>query len=389
MQILLAACGGVWLHELARELNTRNALAALCASTRNHTNIPADKFRRAWVFHLVLKPFYHLAAPAFPERIYHACFPLWRAWIRRLQPPPFDVVHAVMGYGSEPFDFADRVGALKIVDASSSHPTSFYGFWQRECDIWCPGAKVGIPRWLFARCNRELERADVIACASDFVRDSMLYNGIPETKLVVNPFGVDTSVFTCRTHVPAKPRFACVGGICLRKGHQYLFRAFQKVKQVLPEAELICAGGYHADFKNERSRWQGSFTHYPSLSHKELAALLNECSAFVLPSNEEGFARAIIEAMSSGLPIVATYESGATTLVKDGVEGLIVKARDVDKLASAMLRLANDRELNERMGKDAYLRGAKGNSWGDYADRLLSIYAEARDKRILKSSNPK
>jgi glycosyltransferase involved in cell wall biosynthesis len=231
-----------------------------------------------------------------------------------------------------------------------------------------------------------LEQADLISCASEFVRDSMLYNGLPESKCVINPFGVDTSVFTPRTTLPAKARFICVGVISLRKGHQYLFRAFQKVKKQLPDAELVCAGTYHRDFKRERPLWEGTFTHYPALSHPELAKLLRQCTAFVLPSNEEGFARAIIEAMSSGLPIVATYQSGATTLVRDGVEGLIVKGRDTEELAAMMLKVATDPALNERMGKAAFARGGKGNSWGDYADRLLQFYGETLNNRSSLSA---
>jgi glycosyltransferase involved in cell wall biosynthesis len=329
------------------------------------------------MFHLAMKPFYALASPAFPERIYHAFLPLWLAWVRRQQPPPFDAVHAIMGYGAEPFELAERAGALKVIDASSSHPTSFFGFWQRECDIFCPGATVGIPRSLFARANRDLEKADLIACPSRFVRDSMIYNGIPESKCILNPYGVDTSVFTPRTALPSNPRFICVGGIGLRKGHQYLFRAFEQVRRTLPGAELICAGDYHADFKLERPRWQGTFSHHQLLAPRELAGVLQKSSAFVLASNEEGFARAIIEAMSSGLPIIATHESGATTLVEDGVQGLIVSGRNVEQLAAAMVRLATDRALNERMGKAAYARGAQNNSWTDYTQRLLEFYGEA------------
>jgi glycosyltransferase involved in cell wall biosynthesis len=209
----------------------------------------------------------------------------------------------------------------------------------------------------------------------------MLYNGIPESKIFLNPYGVDTSMFTPRTALPKKPRFVCVGTICLRKGHQYLFRAFEKVRKALPEAELVCAGGYYPDFKLERKRWEGTFIHYEHLPHSELAKILQEATAFVFPSNEEGFARAIIEGMAAGLPVIATHESGATTLVDDGVEGIIVKARNVDQIAEAMIRAATNREENEKMGKAAYARGAKNNTWGDFADRLLKICSEALDKR--------
>jgi glycosyltransferase involved in cell wall biosynthesis len=205
----------------------------------------------------------------------------------------------------------------------------------------------------------------------------MIYNGISEGKCVISPYGVDTSIFKPRASVPSKPRFISVGAICLRKGHQYLLRAFEQVRKALPDAELICAGSYYPDFRLERKRWEGTFTHVEGLPQVELAKLLNQATAFVLPSNEESIARSIIEAMGAGLPIIGTYESGAPTLVEDGVHGYIVKARNVDQLAQAMLKLARDPALCQKMGEAAYARGAAKNSWGDYADRLIRIVSDA------------
>ena len=108
--------------------------------------------------------------------------------------------------------------------------------------------------------------------------------------------------------------------------------------------------------------------------------LLRTCTAFVLPSCEEGLARVIPEAMAAGLPIIASHESGASTLVEDGVEGFIVRGRDPAHIAEAMIRLAEDRELNRRMGEAAHQKGAVRNTWQDYGDRLLTEY-RARLKR--------
>jgi glycosyltransferase involved in cell wall biosynthesis len=104
----------------------------------------------------------------------------------------------------------------------------------------------------------------------------------------------------------------------------------------------------------------------------------------VFPSNEEGFAKAIIEAMASGLPIIATHQSGATTLVDDGVQGCIVRGRDVDQLAEAMIKVATDRALNEKMGRASYERGAQKNSWSDYADRTVHICEQEIAKKKLR-----
>jgi glycosyltransferase involved in cell wall biosynthesis len=377
ISVLLTTAGAWYLRETAMGLQARNHLAGLWISEKNTTGIRKEFYRRCWPFHTLMKPFYHAAPQILVERMFYRFFPAWRTWLLRQPLPPFNVMHAIVGYATEPFQIADRIGALKVVDLPNSHPTSYFGYWQRECDLWCPGHTVPIPRWMFARMNRELEEADLILCASNFVRDTVIQNGIAESKCFVNPFGVDTLTFRRRTELPMKPRFISVGTICLRKGHQYLFRAFEMLKTRVPEAELICVGEYKADFAKERSRWQHMFVHMPSLSHLAVADLMRCCTAFVFPSREEGIARAQIEALASGLPVIGTYEGGATTLIQDGVEGFIVRGNQPHEIAEAMYRLATDSDLNRRMGDAAYIRGAEGNSWRDYSDRLLSAYERA------------
>ena len=387
MQVILGACGSAHLRPISRALQDRGALGGLWICDKNDSGILPEKFRRCWPYHLLMKPFYHLTSAGPREKMALAMYPIWGNWIRRQNAPPFEVMYAILGQGTELFDVADRTGALKVMDATSSHPTSSYGFWQRECDIWCPGRRPGVPRWLFARANRELERADLILCPSKFVFESMLYNGVPETKCVLNPYGVDTAAFTPRTQIPQKPRFVCVGAIGLRKGHQYLLQAFDILRKSIPDAELICVGTPFPEIKNVLRRWVGTFKHYQHIPRADLVRILNEATAFVFPSNEEGFAKAVIEAMSAGLPIIATHESGATTLVDNGIEGLIVRARDVQGIANAMIKVASDRELNEKMGRAAHARGAKKNTWGDYADRLTQIFGDYISQRHKRATS--
>jgi glycosyltransferase involved in cell wall biosynthesis len=375
-RVLLATAGGWHLPNTAKTFEVRGALAGLWISGKNSTALAAEHYRRCWPFHLAMKPFYHCTPQIWQEKAFYAFFPIWKAWFQSQRWPDCNVVQAIIGYATEPFDRAEKIGALKVVDCPNSHPLTYYGFWQRECDLWCPGEKVPIPQWMFARMNRELERADMIIVQSNFCRDSMLWNGIPAEKIMVNPMGVDTRIFKPRERVPEKPRFVCVGTLCLRKGHQYLFRAFEMVKKQLPDAELICAGDVKTDFRKEWPRWQGTFTHIPHLSHPELAKLLSTCTAFVFPSQEEGIARAQIEGLAAGLPVIGTHEGGATTLVQDGVEGFIVRGRDPRHIADAMIRVAQDRELCQRMGEAAHLKGAISNTWQDYGDRLLAEYGK-------------
>jgi len=330
-------------------------------------------------------PLYRCAPEIWIERAFYALFPIWKAWFKAQRFPACTFVQAIAGYATEPFNQAEKLGALKVADCPNSHPASAYALWQGECDRWCPGEKVPLPNWIYGRQKRELERADLVLCPSEFVRHTMVANGLPASKCFINPFGADTGIFQPRHKLPTAPRFISVGTISLRKGHQYLFRAFEQVKKLLPNAELICVGRYKADFRKERPQWEGRFLHYPSVPHSELAKLLQTCTAFVLASVEEGFARALAEAMAAGLPIIATPQTGATTLVRDGVEGLIVPARDPPKLAEAILRLASDAELCRRMGQAAYLKGSARNTWQDYGDRLL----EECQRRLDESGSPR
>lgn len=374
MHVLLATPGAGYLRETAWALSQRSALAGLWISDTNSRQLPSGEYRRCWAYHLAMKPFYHLGSPLAIERASYALMPLWFAWVRRQPMPSCEVVQAPMGRATELFDKAQGTGALKVVDCPNSHPVTFLGFWQRECDLWCPGEKVPLPQWFLARANRELERADLIVVPSTFCKDSMVLNGLAPEKILVNPFGVETTIFQKRERVPAKPRFVSVGAICVRKGAQYLFRAFEIVKRRLPEAELICAGGYKSDFRHERPKWEGSFTHYVSLPHSELAKLLVTCTAFVFPSQEEGFPRAQAEAMACGLPVIGTHPGGATTLVRDGVEGFIVNGRNPEQIAEAMIKLATNPQMNLEMGEASYRKGALRNTWADYGERLLAEY---------------
>jgi glycosyltransferase involved in cell wall biosynthesis len=105
-----------------------------------------------------------------------------------------------------------------------------------------------------------------------------------------------------------------------------------------------------------------------------MANILSECAVFILPSFEEGFARVLSEAMAAGIPILASYESGATTVIRNGVEGYVLQPRNIDSIAEAMIDMIKDREKNIQMGDASYIAGAASNTWKDYTKRLLTEY---------------
>lgn len=366
-----------YINHTARESEKFGCLVGYWMGNKQPVGIPRGKYKRIWPYHLAQKAFYHLPFVNLEERMRWFNLPFYDAWISRQKiPENTNVVQAPMGSCEAIFRLANKTAPhiLKVFDAPNSHPNSLFKIWQQECDRYSPGYRIPIPPRVFAKMLREIDLADLVLCPSLFVKDSMIRNGVPESKCFVSHFGVDTSIFRQRETLPAQPKFISVGSLTVRKGQQYLFRAFQKVKKVLPEAELICVGGVRDDFRPELKKWDGTFTHHNGVPHKKLAALLADSTAFVLPSLEEGFARVLSEAMACGLPIIASYESGATTVVRNGKEGIIIRPTHVDEIAEAMIKMATNHAENVSMGDAAHAAGAKSNTWADYTRRLLDEY---------------
>jgi len=93
----------------------------------------------------------------------------------------------------------------------------------------------------------------------------------------------------------------------------------------------------------------------------DVRPLLQQCTTYVLPSYHEGLPRSVLEAMATGRPVITTDTIGCRETVinagpadvdgiRTGENGLLVPVRSVEPLASAMLRLARDAGLRERMG---------------------------------------
>ena len=101
----------------------------------------------------------------------------------------------------------------------------------------------------------------------------------------------------------------------------------------------------------------------------------------MFPSVEEGFARVIAEAMAGGLPIIATHNSGATTVVEDGKQGIIVPTCSSPAVTDAMLKMIEQPDLCDAMGKAAAARMALDGSWAHYAGRLIETYTAHLPKK--------
>jgi glycosyltransferase involved in cell wall biosynthesis len=161
-----------------------------------------------------------------------------------------------------------------------------------------------------------------------------------------------------------------VGRLVPVKGHSDLIRGFARALSEHKDLLLLLAGDGElrdeltalvAELRlGDRVRFLGW--------RDDTADLLAGSDIFVLPSLNEGLGLVLIEAMAANLPVVATRVGGVPEVVEEGQTGLLVEARDSDQISSAILRLARDRALRERMGR----------AGRDRADAHFSIQATVR-----------
>jgi starch synthase len=210
-----------------------------------------------------------------------------------------------------------------------------------------------------AKCalkDQELELADTVVVPSNFVKSTLdLYPG--EKKIVVNPFGVPANISAPRGRTdPAQPlRVLYVGSLSQRKGISYLFEAIEKAGKAVT---LTIIGGKVGqsellDKYCQKHRW------IPSLPHHEILAEMRDHDVFVFPSLFEGLALVQGEAISQGLPVITTPNSGGTDILRDGIDGFIVPIRDPEAITSRLLELYQDRALLQQMSDSARERAAQ------------------------------
>ena len=104
--------------------------------------------------------------------------------------------------------------------------------------------------------------------------------------------------------------------------------------------------------------------------------LLTAADLFVLPSLEEGMSLAMLEAMATGLPIVATDIPGNREIVTHGEHGLLVPPTDVHSLSTAIERLLDDRRLAARLANAARDRARQHFSVAETVDRHLELFED-------------
>ncbi|PYU14360.1 MAG: hypothetical protein DMG29_09805 [Acidobacteria bacterium] len=269
------------------------------------------------------------------------------------------------------FEGAKSLGTLCVLDQSIGHICTGLQLLREEAKLhpdFADSLPTKVPEWLIERCSQEALLADCVLSPSEYVRHSLIANGVEPARIAALPFGVDPERFQPPPERTEKTfRVLFVGQLSQRKGIKYLLEAFRNLR--LPSAELVLVGNVAGSGKG-LLRYRDMFQHIPNVPRAEVHHWFERADVFVYPSLHEGSALAIYEALACGLPIITTPNSGS--MVQDGIQGYIVPIRDVERLKEKILLLYENRELRQEMSRRARLR-AEEFTWAAYRQRLGSI----------------
>ena len=238
----------------------------------------------------------------------------------------------------------------------------------------------GFQKWkagLLLERNRFVEEyklADLLLVLSQTATDTFRVRGFPEEKLFYLPRGVDVERFKPGRR-PAKFRAVFSGALIKRKGIHHLLEAWHRLN--LTDAELWLVGSVHDEAKPYLKQfWRDNIRVVGFVRDPE--NYLSQGTVHIFPSQWEGSAKVTYEAAACALPQITTREAG--DVVRDGVEGIIVRPRDLDAITAALDHLYQHPEVVERMGSAARRRVVENFTWDHFRTRLLDAYQIAMRK---------
>lgn len=292
----------------------------------------------------------------------------------------FDIVHLHEPlFPSLTTGFLDRSPTVNI---GTFHATRSRSWGYR---LWRPLLK----RW-FARLDGKIA---VSKAALDFI--SHYFPG----DYTIIPNGVEAGFFSDVSPIEkfrdGKVNILFVGRLEKRKGLHYLLEAYRWVKRKNPQVRLLVVGPAGSALR-EYELWvkRNGLEDVIFSGHvpfEELLRYYHTADIFCSPATEnESFGIVLLEAMAASKPVVASDIPGYANLVGNGVQGLLVRPRDVKMLAETLDLLIKDRGLRERLGMSGRQK-AEQHRWERIAERVMAFYesvlqAEKRPKEALLPS---
>lgn len=240
--------------------------------------------------------------------------------------------------------------------------------------------------------KRLFKNAHTLVVVSRSMEQQLLDLGAPREKVVYSSYGIDVDRFVAGHADLAPAHFLAVGRFVEKKAPQLTLSAFELASQQVPDARLTMVGhGPLWESCAQRLRsgiLSGKVDLVGIKGHEEVAAMMRKARAFVqhsveaLSGDREGTPLAVLEAMASALPVIATRHAGIADVVVHEEHGLLCDEFDIQAMANHMVRLAKDPAMAARMGAGGRMNAERSFRVEHSIARLQLILAGAAERAV-------
>jgi len=227
---------------------------------------------------------------------------------------------------------------------------------------------------------KTINQATKIIAVNNFTKN--LYSKyVSKEKIVVIPFGIDISEFEYKkNYSKGELEILFAGMLTKRKGVEYLIRAYKLVSKEVPDSILrICGRGPQMDYLKKLCKKldiEKRVIFEDFIPRNKLIEFYKNADVFVLPSLSESFGMALLEAMASGTPCIASNIVGPNEIIEHGATGFLFPKGDINKLSEYIILLLTDEKLKINMGKKAKNRVEEKYDWKIITKQYYRVYEE-------------
>jgi glycosyltransferase involved in cell wall biosynthesis len=285
-----------------------------------------------------------------------------------------DIFIGLSSFITKTIDHCNENNITSVVDHGSLHPEYEKKIIIKECErISIDYRDFIAPAWQIQRMNSEFKNAKKIIVPSDSAKKSMIDLGIEEKKINILNYAVDNNFFKPKK-IKKFDKFSIVfcGSLSPRKGAHNLIESFKVAN--ISGSQLIFLGAksrskdYDQYLKKISTK---NVKFYGSISQSNLSNILSKCHLFVLPSLADGFGLVVLQAISSGLPVIVSSNVGAADIIRQFGGGEIFQYNDVNELTE---KIINFYKIKNTSYYNLDLKNViNNNTWDNYGNRLYNF----------------
>jgi glycosyltransferase involved in cell wall biosynthesis len=243
-------------------------------------------------------------------------------------------------------------------------------------------------RSLWLDCFNSLKRVHRVIVNSEYMKNMITYfYRLNPEKIVVIPNGIDFENFSSsksRIELEGNPAILSVSRVCMLKGFGTMVEAVSKLKDELPKMKVHLVGDAAKEYRDmaKRKGVDNFFVFHGCIPHSLIPKYLKSADFGIYGSIlYEGFGISLVEAMASGLPVIASDIDTYQQIINNGKDGLLYRRANGEALSDAILTMNNDPNLRKNFSINCQKTAAQYD-WPIVAEKYASLYEQLANTSI-------